>query len=429
MWLVNSFHIQILLIELLFCWHLPRRSHFWLRLLLGGGLYVASLYLIPGGYFSPFLRIGWFTFGFLTMLLLSAALLWLCFDILPKQLVFYCCVAHTLQHIVHCLGRVLTFSLSISSRSIAGQVALFVILLIVMWLGYYLFLKQTKGSETADIKNTALLLFAVASSLIIYVLSYWTTSRETDTIGVELFDAFSCMLLLGILLDTFRYSRAERENLVMMHVLRQEQAQHEMSRATVEVINRKCHDLKHQISALRSMDNPEEKERSIRDLEQSVMIYDRFVKSGNRDLDIILAEKNLLCEEKGIELHGILDGEKLSFIKTEDLYSLMGNALDNAIEAVSEEEEGKRIITLRVSAQGRILFIHVENPCSKKPLFENGLPLTTKSDQEYHGFGMRSMRYVAEKYEGALQAGWEDGAFCLDIVLPLPESKDTTKAM
>ena len=332
MWHVNSFHIQILLIELLFCWHLPRRSHFWLRLLLGGGLYVGSLYLIPGGYFSPFLRIGWFTFGFLAMLLLSAALLRLCFDILPKQLVFYCCVAHTLQHIVHCLGRVLTFSLSISARSVTGQAALFVILLIVMWLGYYLFLKQTKGSETADIKNTALLLFAVASSLIIYVLSYWTTSRETDTIGVELFDAFSCILLLGILLDTFRYSRAERENLVMMHVLRQEQAQHEMSRATVEVINRKCHDLKHQISALRSMDNPEEKERSIRDLEQSVMIYDRFVKSGNRDLDIILAEKNLLCEEKGIELHGILDGEKLSFIKTEDLYSLMGNALTAPIK-------------------------------------------------------------------------------------------------
>ena len=205
----------------------------------------------------------------------------------------------------------------------------------------------------------------------------------------------------------------------MLRLLRQEQEQHRMSRAAVEVINRKCHDLKHQISALRHMSS-EEQERSIGQLEKAVMIYDSFPKSGNDDLDIILAEESLQAEKLGVRLHCIADGARLSFMGTEDLYSLMGNALDNAIEgAAGEESPAKRIVTLNISAQGSLLSVHVENPCARAPIFADGLPVTTKSDKDYHGYGVRSMRYIAEKYGGAMTSGWEDGVFLLDIVFPL----------
>lgn len=106
MWYINSFHIQILIIELLFCIRLPKRRWFWQRLLTASAVYLALPAVVPGDYFASFLSIGWFTFGFLVMLVLSGGLLWLCFRINVRQLIFYCCIAHTLQHMVHCLYRI-----------------------------------------------------------------------------------------------------------------------------------------------------------------------------------------------------------------------------------------------------------------------------------------------------------------------------------
>ena len=275
-----------------------------------------------------------------------------------------------------------------------------------------------------DYQNGYLVAFAILSTLIIYVLSYWSTSLETDTIGMEFFDCFSCALLLVILLDIFRIRKAEREQMIMQGLLRQEQEQHEISRDTIDVINRKCHDLRHQIAALRNMSSKEQ-EKSIAELENAVMIYDSFPKSGNRDVDIVLAEKSLLAEKNHITIRSIVDGSGLSFLTVEDLYSLLGNALDNAIEAAGQEqEEARRIITLYAAPKGNLFTIHIENPCAKEPLFMDGLPVTNKPDKDYHGFGVRSMRYLCEKYQGALTTGWEDGIFSLDILFPVGSSKE-----
>ena len=116
------------------------------------------------------------------------------------------------------------------------------------------------------------------------------------------------------------------------------------------------------------------------------------------------------------------DGRKLSFLRTEDLCSLFGNAIDNAVEAAEQVPvPEERIVTLDVSSRGNILTIHVENPCAAPPVFEDGLPVTTKEDRDYHGFGMRSMRRSAETYGGVMTAGWEDGIFSLDFLFVLEE--------
>ncbi len=102
MWFVNSFHLQILVIGLIFCLRLQRRKRFWLRLLPAAALYVLLPVLIPDIYFAPYLTVGWFTFGFMLFLVLSGLLMGFCFRMNARQVVFYCCVSHTLQHLVHC---------------------------------------------------------------------------------------------------------------------------------------------------------------------------------------------------------------------------------------------------------------------------------------------------------------------------------------
>ncbi len=421
MWFVNSFHLQILVIELIFCLRLQRRNRFLLRFLPAAALYVLLPVLIPDIYFAPYLTIGWFTFGFMLFLVLSGLLMGFWFRMNVRQVIFYSCVSHTLQHLVHCCYRMATLVFGLDGTwSQIVQLALMGIACLAVW---HLLRERFGVSETVDLHGGHLAGFAVVSTLIVYVLSYWTTSRETETVGVMAFDAFTCLLLLFILMDIFRIRKAERDQLIMQRMLRQEQEQHAMSKATVEVINRKCHDLRHQIAALRTM-NREQREKSITELEDAVLIYDRFPKSGSADVDIILAEKSLLAERENIVIRSVVDGAGFSFMAVEDLYSLLGNALDNAIESTRQEEnEARRVITLSAASRNGFFAVHLENPCRKEPLFMDGLPVTSKQDRDYHGYGVRSMRYLCEKYGGVFTTGWADEVFSVDMLFPLSASR------
>ena len=64
-------------------------------------------------------------------------------------------------------------------------------------------------------------------------------------------------------------------------------------------------------------------------------------------------------------------------------------------------------------------FIRMENTCAEKLRFEDGLPLTTKADARFHGFGMKSMRSTVEKYGGSLVAEQDENWFSLKILIPM----------
>ena len=79
-----------------------------------------------------------------------------------------------------------------------------------------------------------------------------------------------------------------------------------------------------------------------------------------------------------------------------------------------------RFIALKVYRRGGFLCIHVENYCDTEPEIRDGLPVTTKEDNGLHGFGMKSMRYIAEKYDGSLTSGTRENTFVLNILIPNP---------
>ena len=62
--------------------------------------------------------------------------------------------------------------------------------------------------------------------------------------------------------------------------------------------------------------------------------------------------------------------------------------------------------------------MHIENYYSGELEFEDGLPKTTQEDNGYHGFGMRSISMIAEKYGGYMEVNASDGVFRLDISFP-----------
>ena len=206
-----------------------------------------------------------------------------------------------------------------------------------------------------------------------------------------------------------------------------EKEQYQFSKENIALINQKCHDLKHQIRALRNA-SKEEINKYLDEIEESVQIYEAIVKTGNEVLDTILTEKSLYCKKKGIIVSCVADGSQMDFIDTVDLYAILGNAIDNAIEAVEKfKTREKRQIDVLIYRQQQFLAINVINPIKGNLVFENAidenhdLPVTTKQDKNHHGFGLRSMKYILKRYDGVLNVSEEDGVFSLMMLIPVPK--------
>jgi sensor histidine kinase regulating citrate/malate metabolism len=124
-------------------------------------------------------------------------------------------------------------------------------------------------------------------------------------------------------------------------------------------------------------------------------------------------------EKNKIKLSVMAEGEELGFMKNSDIYSLFGNALHNAMESlVAVADEDKRLIRMYVRKKGNMIVIHCENYCEKIEFGKDGLPKTDKQGGG-HGYGMRSMRMIAEKYGGFIAVSHTDGMFYLDMLIPI----------
>ena len=228
-----------------------------------------------------------------------------------------------------------------------------------------------------------------------------------------------CIVVLYLESELFKKSQLKQENEMLDFLYKTQQEQYKISRENIALINQKCHDLKHQIRALRNADK-DELDRYLGEIEESVEIYEAIVKTGNDVFDTILSEKSLYCKKHGIQVSCVADGSQLEFIDTIDLYAILGNAMDNAIEAVEKiDEKEKRQIDVMIYRQHNFLVMHIINPMSEQLVYEDGLPLTKKADKFSHGFGLRSIRQILRKYEGFLNVSEEDGCFSLKMLIPI----------
>ena len=247
--------------------------------------------------------------------------------------------------------------------------------------------------------------------------------------GAALFNIvlqFYCITLLYLQSALFKKSSMRKELETIQLLWHQQKGQYQLSKETIELINHKCHDLKHQVQAIRAVKDEKERETYLEKIEKSVQIYSAIVRTGNEILDTILTEKSLICENSGIHINCVADGSLLAFMNPVDLYTLFGNALDNAIEAVRKlESKEKRVIDIMLYERQRFLMLQIVNPMCGEVKFEDGLPLTTKAKNGYHGYGMKSMLHTIQKYEGHLTTEVKNGCFYFNVMLPL--ERDSNK--
>lgn len=418
-----AFFAELFVIFLVFMRHAERRKYFWLRLL------AVAVAAVPLKFF-PTLRIGIFGMSYFIICAIVFLVGLFLYRTSPINAVFYTIAAYASQHIA--------WDIFVMLCDVAGDThtAVYFLLYFLTYSLVYalIFFVFSYRHAYYEVKNERTVVL-VMSALIIFVtciICDLISTYDRWTYFYRVYAIVCCALALATQFGVFERgklreaaAKLERDKEVLGALLTQEKKQQTLSRETIEVIEMKCHDLKQQISTLRGM-TEEEREKRIGDIERAVMIYGNIAKTGNAALDVVLTEKCLLCEKHKIRFTYIADGASLKSFDPVDVSSLFGNAIDNAIECVSRYDEEKRIIRLNISPTRGFLRVRLENYCAHPPEFENGLPVTTKPDKLYHGFGVRSMKFIAEKYGGSMLMSQEDELFRVTIVLPTgvgPETK------
>lgn len=301
---------------------------------------------------------------------------------------------------------------------------LFVALLIFMyWLLSIVFRPKTRLIEDKTTTRNVVML-SISVVLIVNVLICISRLYEAESfalnIVVKLFSiGFGFVVLLtcaGIL------SRNEREQQmsILQQLWKQDLSQFESVKANMDVINMKCHNLKHIIGKIEGKLTEEE----VASLQEAIQFYDANIKTGNKVLDVVLCEKAMLCQKKGIRFFCMADGEKLKFLTPVQTYTLFGNIIDNAVEAVEKvEDPDHQMISLLCRENNGFLEIEESNYFDGPLLLEDNLPTTTKEDPNQHGFGIKSIKYITEQYGGKLAVSVEDNMFFLKIRFPLAQEK------
>ena len=426
-------------------WNLHRADRFWLRLILG---FVCVLTL-TGAASWAYLFWGQNVLGrstiYIALFAATIAHVRLCFDEPFLTILFCCSVAYAAQNLCYklyltvvCTAELLRFSGYSFPLDVYNGLfhhSFYVAAALVL---YWLFLRRVAKLAAICRLDRQMLSLSVVVLLITAILcsmedvyfarlsTGWENQFEHTALFVlrqsgNLFSVTCCAIVLLLAWRTIEQRELAQEVEYLQHTIRQSQRQYEISRDTIERINLKCHDIKYQIASLAAQGRPLGPD-AVYDLEKAISIYDTRIETHNQLLDVLLTEKSLYCEQNGIQLSCMVDGEKLAFLENSDLYCLFGNVIDNALEAVAAvPQRERRIINLVVKARGSMLLIQQDNYFDGTLTFQNGLPLTTKADTSCHGFGLRSIQMIVHKYDGELTAHVDGDVFHLNILFSLSD--------
>lgn len=446
-WYRPIFMTELLIAESIFCNKFNKRKKFELRFISA----LLCCYAVAFAFPIPFYNAIYCALMFLCLFGITIAVMPLMYDESFSNILFCCLAGYIVQHIAYELNdlAVVVFGLnggapldSYGSTSVDGSypfirisseyyifgIFLFLFLKSAIYCLIYmtvyvaawrLFAARIGKYDLLYMKTASIIVIVVVVVMVAIVFSSINTYLydvpfvpNVANIMLYLHNILCCVLALYIQFELPRRRKLKSELEIVNGLREREREQYLISKENIELINMKCHDMRHRLKSVTNGALSNE-------IEDIISVYDSSVKTGNRSLDVILTEKSLICNKNGIRLDCIADGHSLDFIAEADLYSLFGNILENAIEAVNKCREDRRIITLSVRKIRNFVTVCIRNPYTENPKRIGDEFLSTKGDPNFHGFGIKSVRMISERYQGEMQVKTDNGVFELNIIFPL----------
>lgn len=233
--------------------------------------------------------------------------------------------------------------------------------------------------------------------------------EPSAVVAPSLLTQLYCLTLLYLQTELFKKSALQKEMDALNLLYDRQRKQYQIARQNVQIINRKCHELKVQIADLRRMAPNAALQQSLNEAEAAARQYDASTQTGSEVLDVVLTEKSMLCEAHHISINNVADGTCLHFMDPADLYALFANALDHAIELTRKlPEPEKRMIDLLVCMRQGFAVLNIISAVPDGPD-----PGRETCDE------LKIVKRIIQKYNGFLTTESNGGFFAIKAVFPV----------
>lgn len=378
--------------------------------------YQSAMGLIVGSSMGIFFR-------YIFLWMFTAVWLKLCFYYDWKETMLILLCGYVVQHSAYSIEKLFYLFLRNVTKGVTytmeAQILEGIVVYILVYAVLYRVFVGKMRRNKIELKGHTLL--ALSMGILINVLILDMNTRGFSTTQRVLFrmlSVFDCILVLAVIekiSENYMLAK-DKEFIEQLSVMKE--GYYDALKESIILTNMKCHDFKYQIRRIRKAQG--ETDDICKELENSIDTYSAYARTGNENLDVILTEKNMICQNKEIQFTYMADGEKLRFMDAKDIYSLFGNLLDNAIEAMEKiEDKDKRVMELQVRQREKLLNIQIFNYFEGTLNLKDGLPETTKGNQNDHGYGMKSISHIVQKYDGEMVISSEDHIFECNIIIPL----------
>lgn len=175
------------------------------------------------------------------------------------------------------------------------------------------------------------------------------------------------------------------------------------------------HDFHNHIGILRqflSHAKPDEAMRYLDELQAPVQEMTETIWTGDETVDYIINSKAATAKELNVQYQAQVEFPRHTNLRSVDLCAVLGNLLDNALEAAGQvPEKEERFVRLTIRRINQMLVIKVENSFGDPPVSQDGELISSKEKNGLHGWGLKSARTAVEKYDGTLQTSCKDKVF------------------
>ncbi|MGX7109568.1 sensor histidine kinase [Facklamia miroungae] len=154
----------------------------------------------------------------------------------------------------------------------------------------------------------------------------------------------------------------------------------------------------------------------LQELTNEMNQVDTIIRTGNTLIDALVNTKLTRAQANGVEVHASAIAPKELIISSNDLAIILGNLLNNALEAtLNGKHHEPPFIRLYIAPLKNTFYISVQNSMAQRPR-QNFLSLKAPNRQ---GFGLKRIDTAVSKNQGLVNRQWEEGVFATEVTLPL----------
>lgn len=275
-----------------------------------------------------------------------------------------------------------------------------------------------KRREQYEIGKTYLLtvLAVPIGSIIIGILTMYNYDYESIVVAA--------LLIIFNILVFYLYDKLQKnieesyEQKMLKQSINAKNIEIGLMKSSLDSIECLKHDMKNHLITLRKYADDHNYNKLIaylNSISETVSVHSIIIETGNANVDSIINYKFQEMSDKGINInYSISIPEELNILDY-DINIVIGNLLNNAIEALNKTDEKEFFI--KIYFDKNILFIHMENSFNGNVRKEKGEILTTKQDKQNHGLGLKSIKRVLEKYDGDIIIDYNEEVFITDVML------------